>query len=68
MNTVSSYVTPGISSPPRADYGDPRLGWLLIVLLLAVVVIGVGYIAIYLGVEYGIPSWGAHAYPPPLVR
>lgn len=63
MNTMSSYAG-GTSD----DYGNPRLGWILIVLLLAAVAIVTGYVAIYFGVQYGIPSWGAHAYPPPLVR
>ena len=66
MSTVS--LTSGTAAGRHEEYGDPRLGWLLIVLISAAVAVGVAYIAIYLGVEYGIPSWAAQSYPPPLVR
>lgn len=44
-------------------YGDPKLGWFLILLILAAVAIVTFYAWIYFRVEYGFLSWGAQAYP-----
>ena len=67
MSTVSSYV-PALPAGHDQEHGDPKLGWLMVVLLAAAVAVAVGYMAIYLGVQYGLPSWASHAYPPPLAR
>jgi hypothetical protein len=62
-------ASPVISRPAsavKAENGDPKVAWLFILLLVTTVILTVGYIAVYAGVQYGVPSWGAHAYPPPL--
>jgi hypothetical protein len=38
------------------DYGDPKLGWLLILLIVTAVAIVTFYVGIYFRVEYGFLS------------
>jgi hypothetical protein len=52
----------------HVTFGSPQVGWLIGLLIAATVLTAVGLLAVYMGVQYGDPSWGAHAYPPPLLH
>lgn len=84
MNTMNAYVSTSeemrggavAAAEPVAlptavtanESGDPRVGWLIALLIAATVAVTVWYLVIYVGVQYSVPSWGAHAYPPPLLN
>ena len=79
---VSSGEENGASAPVRADdnvasgvasgegdtFGDPRIGWIVVLLMMTAVAFCVALFAIYLGVAYGVLSWSALSFPPPLIR
>ena len=60
MQTVSSYAG------EEQAFGAPRVGWLVGLFVAVTVVMLVALVTVYVGVEYGDPSWAAHSYPPPL--
>jgi hypothetical protein len=60
MQTISSYTG-------EEQTGTPRVGWLVGLIVATTVVMFVALITVYLGVNYGDPSWAAHSYPPPIL-